>query len=70
MTYRTPLRFTILHLAQRFLMEEDTFMISFSFEPVFGNHLPMSNGFCQPVFVSQRLEIILELATFRPGPDF
>jgi hypothetical protein len=30
MTYNTPLRLTILHLAQRFLIEEDTFMIPFS----------------------------------------
>jgi len=36
MTYNTPLRLTILHLAQRFLMEEDTFMIPFS---LFGMNL-------------------------------
>jgi hypothetical protein len=36
MTYSTPLRLTILHLAQRFLMEEDTFMIPFS---LFGTNL-------------------------------
>ena len=38
MTYNTPLRLTILHLAHRFLMEEDTFMISYSFAPVFDGH--------------------------------
>ncbi len=31
MTYKMPLRRTSLHLAHRFFTEDDTFMISFSF---------------------------------------
>jgi hypothetical protein len=56
-----PLRFTILHLAQRFLIEEDTFMISFSFEPVAGHQLPGGLLFR---FLSAKVSIIPELAFF------
>jgi hypothetical protein len=31
MIYKRPLRFTILHLAHRFLMDDDTFIITYSF---------------------------------------
>jgi hypothetical protein len=31
MIYKRPLRLTILHLAQRFLMDEETFIMTYSF---------------------------------------
>jgi hypothetical protein len=43
MTYRTPLRLTILHLAQRFLIDEETFMMTISY-------IPGSRRYTQPKF--------------------
>ena len=31
MIYKVPLRFTILHFAQRFLIDDDTFIVTYSF---------------------------------------
>jgi hypothetical protein len=31
MIYKVPLRFTTLHLAQRFLIDDDTFIVTYSF---------------------------------------
>jgi hypothetical protein len=38
MIYKRPLRFTILHLAHRFFMDDDTFIITYSFSLQFYKH--------------------------------
>jgi len=63
MTYNTPLRLTILHLAQRFLIEEDTFMIPFS---LFGMNLSDQIPGVQkggPTFTAGRLAYLIKISS-------